>query len=96
MRRIFRHPEDALGGDLEIVGRGRHDIGNESLWISVVEREPTTKHLHKKFVSLQENVIGGVKTVFKFAYFIWLESAWLFKTFAVIKSTEKISSAIIN
>ena len=87
MRRIFWHPEDALGGDLEIVGRGRHDIGDESLWIAVVKREPTALDLHHDSVSLQENVIGGVETVLEFGDFIWLQRGRLFKTFAVA-STE--------
>lgn len=52
VRRIFWHPDDALSGDLEIVGRSNHNIGDESLRVAVIEREPTALDLHHDFVSL--------------------------------------------
>jgi len=48
---------DALGGFLEVARLGPEDIGDESLRIPVVEREPAGLDLHHYSVAWQEDMI---------------------------------------
>src|SRR6266704_4451131 len=80
---LARGVVDALGGFAKVAGLGPENVGNESLGIAVVEREPARLNLHHDAVAGQKHVIRRGKRETIQQRLVWRKGLGRFKTFTV-------------